>query len=56
MNVIAVIIDLEEVRKILLHLVKIGRGGAPLRRPLDLVPKAEGTRCNVPDRRKNYGF
>jgi hypothetical protein len=29
MNVIAVIIDLEEVRKILLHLVKIGRGGAP---------------------------
>jgi len=36
MNVIAVIIDLEEVRKILLHLVKIGRGGgAPLRRPAD---------------------
>ena len=35
MKVIAVITKPEEVRKILRHLVKIGRGSAPLRRPAD---------------------
>jgi len=32
MNVISVITDPEEIRKILRHLVKIGRDGTPLRR------------------------
>jgi len=33
MRILAVITEPEQVRKILRHLVKIGRGGAPVRRP-----------------------
>jgi hypothetical protein len=101
MNVIAAITELEEVKKILRHLVKVGRsppgldpnfvqspicipacsGGVACPRSSscllpeagflskhkvpernhsdarwDLVPKAEASLCNVPDRRENYGF
>ena len=38
MKINAVITDPPEVKKILRHLIKIGRGGAPLRRPADRLP------------------
>jgi hypothetical protein len=38
MKMIAVIIDPAEVKKIWRHLVKIDRGGAPLRRAADPHP------------------